>query len=80
MPNNRWTKIGAATKVLVQAVKRNIERFPHDFVLQLSAKEWKDLRSQFVTSNSQRGGRRYSPYAFTEQRVANRGIGFTAKL
>lgn len=55
--------------MLVQAVKRNIERFPDDFVT-LSAKEWTDLRSQFVTSNPQRGGRRYPPYAFTEQGVA----------
>lgn len=56
--------------MLVQAVKRNIERFPDDFVMLLSAKEWTDLRSQFVTSNPQRGGRRYPPYAFTEQGVA----------
>jgi len=55
---------------LVQAVKRNGERFPDDFMLQLTAKEREDLRSQFVTSKPQRGGRRYSPYAFTEQGVA----------
>jgi hypothetical protein len=61
---------GVATKVLVQAVKRNTERFPDDFMLQLTAEEWTDLRSQFVTSRSGYGGRRYSPYAFTEQGVA----------
>jgi hypothetical protein len=59
---------GVATKVLVQAIKRNEERFPDDFMLQLTAKEWEDLRSQTVTSK--RGGRRYPPYAFTEQGVA----------
>ena len=57
------------TKVLVQAVKRNIERFPNDFMFQLSKEEHEVLRSQNVTSN-QRGGRRYPPYAFTEQGVA----------
>lgn len=61
---------GVATKVLLQAVKRNIERFPEDFMLQLTAEEWSALRSQIVTSNAQRGGRRYAPYAFTEQGVA----------
>jgi hypothetical protein len=61
---------GVTTKVLIQAVKRNMERFPDDFILHLSTKEWTDLRSQFVTSKSQRGGRRYLPYAFTEQGVA----------
>lgn len=57
------------TKVLNQAVKRNIERFPEDFMFQLSEEEFDFLRSQSVTS-SQWGGRRYPPYAFTEQRVA----------
>ena len=61
---------GVATKVLIQAVKRNIERFPDDFMLALTADEWQGLRSQFVTSNAPRGGRRYLPYAFTEQGVA----------
>ena len=59
-----------ATKVLLQAVKRNRERFPDDFMIQLTAAEWAALRSQFVTSNAERGGRRYLPYAFTEQGVA----------
>ncbi len=58
------------TKVLVQAVKRNIDRFPEDFMFQLTDNEWEDLRSQNVTSKTGRGGRRYAPYAFTEQGVA----------
>jgi hypothetical protein len=60
---------GVAAKVLNQAVKRNIERFPSDFMFQLRSEEAGLLRSQSVTSNS-RGGRRYLPYAFTEQGVA----------
>jgi len=60
---------GVETKVLVQAVKRNLDRFPRDFMFQLTKKEFDDLRSQSVTS-SQWGGRRYPPYAFTEQGVA----------
>ena len=58
------------TKVLVQAVKRNAKRFPPDFMFQLPAAEWIALRSQIVTSKPSRGGRRYTPYAFTEQGVA----------
>jgi len=59
------------TKVLNQAVRRNIGRFPEDFMFQLTENEEKALRSQFVTSNSTgRGGRRYMPYVFTEQGVA----------
>ena len=61
---------GVETKVLVQAIKRNLERFPVDFMFQLDADEWQSLRSQTVTSNVGRGGRRYAPYAFTEQGVA----------
>ncbi len=57
------------TKVLVQSVKRNIERFPSDFMMQLTVEEFRSLRSQIVTSN-RRGGRRYRPYAFTEQGIA----------
>ena len=60
---------GVATKVLVQSVKRNIGRFPLDFMFQLTAREFRSLRSQFVTSKP-RGGRRTSPYAFTEEGVA----------
>ena len=57
-----------STKVLVQAVKRKIDRFPIDFMFQLSKQENQILRSQFVTSRW--GGRRYLPFAFTEQGVA----------
>jgi hypothetical protein len=53
-------------RALNQAVKRNEERFPPDFVFQLTAEEHEALRSQTVTSKSSRGGRRYAPYAFTE--------------
>lgn len=60
---------GVETRVLVQAVKRNLERFPEDFMFQLSREEFAVLRSQSVTS-SDWGGRRYPPYAFTEQGVA----------
>lgn len=58
-------------RVLVQAVKRNIRRFPADFMLQLTWDEWKDIRSQIVTLKTGRGQhRKYPPYAFTEQGVA----------
>ena len=58
------------TKVLNQAVKRNIERFPEDFMFQFSEDEFKNLKSQFVTSSlEQHGGRRKLPYAFTENGV-----------
>ena len=60
---------GVQTRALTQAVKRNLDRFPPDFMFQLSDREFDHLRSQFVTSSS-RGGRRYAPYAFTEQGVA----------
>jgi len=61
---------GVSTKVLVQAVKRNLNRFPSDFMFQLNADEWNFLRSQSVTSKAGSGGRRYTPYAFTEHGVA----------
>jgi hypothetical protein len=63
---------GVSTRELVQAVKRNQERFPEDFLSQLTAEEYAALRSQFVISNIRpgRGGRRYLPFAFTEQGVA----------
>lgn len=62
---------GVPTKALIQAVKRNLERFPGDFMFQLRNQELVALRSQIVTSNALgRGGRRYAPYAFTEQGVA----------
>ena len=56
-------------RALVQAVKRNVERFPGDFMFQLSDEEFANLKSQFVTS-SWGGLRRAAPYAFTEQGVA----------
>jgi hypothetical protein len=59
---------GVETKHLIQAVKRNKTRFPDDFMFQLSENEFQILRSQIVTSSW--GGRRYAPYAFTEQGVA----------
>jgi len=59
---------GVETKVLNQAVRRNIKRFPEDFMFRLAKEEFEILRSQFVTSSW--GGQRYAPYAFTEQGVA----------
>ena len=61
---------GVATKVLNQAVKRNIERFPEEFCFQLNKEEFENWKSQFVTSNSDKMGLRRPPYAFTEQGVA----------
>lgn len=58
------------TKVLNQAVKRNIDRFPSDFMFQLTDKVLEDWRSQFVTSNSIKMGMRRKPYAFSELGVA----------
>ena len=57
------------TKDINKAVKRNMERFPESFMFQLSDEEYDNLRFQFGTSKA-RGGRRYNPYAFTEQGVA----------
>ena len=71
---------GVETKVLTQAVIRNVERFPESFCFQLTEVEFSNLRSQIVTSSDLRfqygtsstehGGRRYLPYVFTEQGVA----------
>jgi hypothetical protein len=62
---------GVATRVLVQAVKRNIVRFPDDFMLQLSKEKLDSWRSQIVISNpGAKKGLRYAPYAFTEHGVA----------
>ncbi|MGH9943367.1 MAG: ORF6N domain-containing protein [Pyrinomonadaceae bacterium] len=75
---------GVQTIVFNQAVRRNLKRFPNDFMFQLTAKESESLRaqfalskieddslrSQFVTSKKGRGGRRYAPYVFSEQGVA----------
>lgn len=59
---------GVETKVFNQAVSRNLQRFPDDFMFRLSGQEFKNLRSQIVTSSW--GGIRYNPRAFTEQGVA----------
>ncbi len=59
---------GVETRALLQAVRRNRERFPEDFAFQLTRNEFRDLRSQFVISSW--GGRRSLPFAFTEQGVA----------
>lgn len=61
---------GVETKVLKQAVKRNIERFPQDFMFVLNNQEFTKWRSQIVTSNAEKMGLRYPPMAFTEQGVA----------
>ena len=59
---------GVETKALKRAVKRNIERFPEDFLIQITSEEFESLRCHFGTSK--RGGIRYLPYAFTENGVA----------
>ncbi len=61
---------GVSTKRLNEQVRRNLARFPEDFMFQLTAAETESLRSQIATSKPGRGGRRYHPYAFTEQGVA----------
>ena len=58
------------TRALKQAVKRNIERFPKDFMFELTDEEFSNWRSQFVTSNAYKMGLRYAPMAFTEHGVA----------
>ncbi len=59
---------GVSTKVFNQAVKRNIKRFPSDFMFQLKTDEYESLRSQFVTLKLGRGRhRKYLPYVFTEE-------------
>lgn len=70
LDENLADSYGVETRVLVQQVKRNAKRFPADFMFQLTKAETEALRSQFVTSNEGRGGRRYAPYVFTEQGVA----------
>lgn len=61
---------GVETRVLKQAVRRNIKRFPDDFMFQLSKEEFVNWRSQNVMSNADKMGLRYPPFAFTEQGVA----------
>jgi hypothetical protein len=63
------TLYGVPTRSLIQAVRRNEERFPSDFMFRLNQEEFDSLRSQIVISKG-RGGRRYIPYVFTEQGVA----------
>ncbi|MBI4691814.1 MAG: ORF6N domain-containing protein [Nitrospirae bacterium] len=58
------------TRRLNEQVRRNIMRFPSDFMFQLTSEEAENLRSQFASSSSGHGGRRYRPYVFTEQGVA----------
>lgn len=62
---------GIKTKILKQAVNRNLERFPEDFMFKIAKQELENLRSQIVTSNlGAKMGPRYSPYVFTEQGIA----------
>ena len=61
---------GVLTQRLNEAVKRNIKRFPSDFMFKLTDEEWKSLISQFAISKNVRGGRRFLPYVFTEQGVS----------
>lgn len=61
---------GVTVGALLQAVKRNMDRFPDDFAYQLTPEEFARLKSQIVISKPGRGGRRHRPYAFTEQGVA----------
>ena len=61
---------GVPTRALNQAVKRNIKRFPADFMFQIDKKEMKNWKSQIVTSNSEKMGLRKQPLAFTEEGVA----------
>ncbi len=60
---------GVETRVLKQAVKRNLDRFPDDFMFEMTKEEFINWRSQFVTSNSDKMGLRYAPFCFTEQGV-----------
>lgn len=71
MPDRDLAELyGVETRLLNQAVKRNIERFPEDFMFQLTDKEFRDWRSQIVITNSMNMGLRRRPYAFTELGVA----------
>lgn len=60
---------GVETKVLKQAVRRNMNRFPEDFMFEMTKEELENWRSQFVTSKEDRQGLRYMPFCFTEQGV-----------
>jgi len=67
-------------KVLKQSVRRNIDRFPEDFMFEMSNDEFTDWRSQIVTSNSDKIGLRYAPFCFTEQGVAMPSSVLNSKL
>ena len=60
---------GVETKILNQALKRNADRFPLDFMFQITEHDWEALRSHFVISKPGRGGRQYFPNVFTEHGV-----------
>jgi len=61
---------GVETRRLKEAVRRNIKRFPEDFMFELTNEEFKNWRTQFATSNSDKMGLRHAPFCFTEQGVA----------
>ena len=61
---------GVETRRLKEQVRRNMERFPEDFMFELTQQEFKNWRSQFATSNQDKMGLRYKPFVFTEQGVA----------
>ncbi|MDM8177758.1 ORF6N domain-containing protein [Olivibacter sp. 47] len=71
---------GVETKVLNQAVRRNIDRFPEDFMFELSLKEYESLRSQFVTLKTRGAHSKYLPHVFTEQGVAMLSSVLNSKL
>jgi hypothetical protein len=60
---------GVETRVLKQAVRRNVKRFPEDFMFEMTKEELEVWRSQFATSNQDKKGLRYAPFCFTEQGV-----------
>lgn len=64
------TLYGVETRVLKQAVRRNLDRFPEDFMFEMSNEEFEGWRSHFVTSNTDKQGLRYAPFCFAEQGVA----------
>ncbi|HXI71053.1 MAG TPA: ORF6N domain-containing protein [Verrucomicrobiae bacterium] len=70
LDSNLAVLYGVETRLLIQTVKRNADRFPDDFAFQLTPPEAANLRSQIVISSSAHGGRRYLPYVFTGQGVA----------
>lgn len=77
---------GVETKVLKQAVKRNIDRFPSDFMFEMTKDELQNWRSQFVTSNSDKMGLRYSPFYLDElmekqdRSITRKPIGYLANI